>query len=286
MKKRAGLLLIVISVSLFVSAQNKHNFRVATYNIRLETPADSGARAWQNRKFDVARLIHNYKFDIIGVQEVGSASQEADLKKLIPEFSYFGKGRDSQNGKKGEQIAVFFRTNRYKILEKGSFFLSETPEIMSKGWDADFRRMCVWTKLHDRKNQLDFYVFCTHFDHIAKKARIESAALIINRIKNVAGNSPAILLGDLNSSPMDTTMYKNLTDFMTDTAVSAAEKLIPTAGTFNGFDMKTLDFPASQKIDYIFVRKINALNYRVINDKFNDLSYPSDHFPLMCEVSF
>ena len=166
MKRRTGLLLIVLTTITFITAQNKTHFKVATYNIRLETPIDSGARAWQKRKFDVARIIHNYKFDIIGVQEVGNSSQEADLKNLIPEYSYFGKGRDSQDGTKGEQIGIFYRSNRYVINQKGSFFLSESPDVMSKGWDADFRRMCVWTKLKDIENNRELFVFCSHFDHI------------------------------------------------------------------------------------------------------------------------
>ena len=81
-------------------------------------------------------------------------------------------------------------------------------------------------------------------------------------------------------------MYKKLTDYLIDTASSATNKSVPSFGTFNGYDMKTINFPANQKIDYIFIRKIKALDYRVINDKFNNLSYPSDHFPVMCELSF
>jgi len=289
MKRLTGLMLIGFLSVMVISAQlieKKLNFRIATYNIRLETPADSGARAWEKRKLDVARIVKTYKFDIFGVQEVGSSKQEADLKVLIPEFSYFGKGRDSEDGTKGEQIGVFYRTNRFLVKEKGSFFLSQTPDIMSKGWDADFRRMCVWTKLYDKNLHKEFFVFCTHFDHIGKTARIESAKLIISRIKAIAGEYPVLLVGDLNSSPQDTAMYQVLTDYMIDSAVSAIKKTIPTDGTFNGYDMKTANFPANQKIDYIFYRKMKALDYRVLNNRYNELSYPSDHFPVMCEVSF
>ncbi|MEI8273643.1 MAG: endonuclease/exonuclease/phosphatase family protein [Paludibacter sp.] len=289
MKKLTELMLIGFLSVMAVSAQlneKKLSFLIATYNIRLETPADSGARAWEKRKFDVKRIVQDYKFDIFGVQEVGSSKQEADLKALIPEFSYFGKGRDSQDGTKGEQIGVFYKTNRFSVKVKGSFFLSETPELMSKGWDADFRRMCVWTKLYDRDLNKDFFLFCTHFDHIGKIARIESAKLIISRIKAIAGEYPILLVGDLNSSPQDTAMYQALTDYLTDTAISANKKTIPTDGTFNGYDMKTANFPANKKIDYIFYRKMKALDYRVLNTRYNELSYPSDHFPVMCDVSF
>lgn len=288
MKKQLTLIFILLSI-VSVSAQTNSrssNIRVSTYNIRLETPVDSGARAWSNRKYDIARIIHQCKFDIVGVQEVGSSKQEADLKKLLPEFSYFGKGRDSQDGTKGEQIGILYRADRFEMLQKGSFFLSETPDTISKGWDADFRRLCVWTKFRDRDMNRTLFVFCTHFDHIGKKARVESAALIVSQIKSIAKNAPVILTGDLNSPPEDVMMYNNLTDYLTDASVSAAIKSIPTAGTFNGYDMKTNDFPAQQKIDYIFTRKFKVLNYRVINVKYNDFSYSSDHFPLMCECGW
>ena len=289
MKKLTGLMLIAFLSVMTLSAQlneKKLNFRIATYNIRLETPADSGACAWEKRKLDVARIIKAYSFDIFGVQELGSSKQEADLKALIPEFSYVGKGRDSEDGTKGEQIGVFYRTNRFLAKEKGSFFLSQTPDVMSKGWDADFRRMCVWTKLYDKNLHKEFFVFCSHFDHIGKIARIESAKLIINRIKTIAGKYPVLFVGDLNSSPQDSAMYQALTDYMIDSVVSATKKTIPTDGTFNGYDMKTVNFPSKQKIDYIFYRRMKVLDYRVLIDRFNDFSYPSDHFPVMCEVSF
>lgn len=289
MKRLTELILIVLLSVNALSAKptgKKSNFRIATYNIRLETPVDSGARAWEKRKLDVKKIIKSYKFDIFGVQEVGSSKQETEMKKLIPEFTYIGRGRDSEDGTKGEQIGIFLRTKRFSVCDKGSFFLSETPNIMSKGWDADFRRMCVWTKLKDLANNCEFYVFCTHFDHIGKRARIESAKLIVDRMQSFTNNYPVILVGDLNSAPQDTAMYNAITNYLIDTAVSAKVKSIPTDGTFNGYNMNTINFPASQKIDYILYRKMNALNYRVLNKRYNDLSYPSDHFPVMCDMSF
>ncbi|HEY6913615.1 MAG TPA: endonuclease/exonuclease/phosphatase family protein [Paludibacter sp.] len=261
---------------------------IATYNVRLQTSVDSAERSWDNRKTDVAKMIKKYDFDIFGVQEIGNKSQEADLKMLIPEYSYFGKGRDNEAGTDGEQIGIFYKTKRFVSKEKGSFFLSETPDTISKGWDAALRRMCVWTKLQDRFSKTEFYVFCTHFDHMGVQARVESAKLIVERVKKIAGDKPVFLLGDLNTSPEATEMYKILVAALEDSR--EISKLHPNGsiGTFNGFDVTKSLLPIAERIDYIFCQKIKVFIYRVLNDKFSENAYPSDHFPVLidCMIDF
>lgn len=281
-------LLFCLTISLnFLLAGNllekPAKMNVATYNIRLQTSADSAARSWDNRKTDVARLIKKYKFDIFGVQEVGNPSQEADLKALIPGYTYFGKGRDNQMGTEGEQIGIFYKTTRFTIKDYGYFFLSQIPESMSIGWDAAFRRMCVWTKLYDNKAQKNFFVFCTHFDNIGAKARIESAKLIIEKIKEIALDSPVLLVGDLNTSPESTGMYKTLSGYLGDSREISKKAAVGSIGTFNGFDVSKSLLPVSERIDYIFCKKVTVFNYRVLNIKYSDKTYPSDHFPVMIE---
>jgi endonuclease/exonuclease/phosphatase family metal-dependent hydrolase len=286
MRKFIVILIIasLISGELFaIKSQSKKIFRVATFNIRLQTSADTAARSWDKRKTDVARIIKQYDFDVFGVQEVGNLKQEADLKTLIPNYTYFGKGRDNQQGAAGEQIGVFFKTKRYLLSENGSFFLSETPEKMSKGWDADYRRMCVWTKLFDRKTKTSFYVFCTHFDHIGVKARAESARLIVAKIKQIAGNFPVLLVGDLNATTNESVMYEALSSNMQDSREIAVLKSDHFSGTFNGYEMSTDSMTTFKKIDYIFCKKIKVLTYKVLTDRYSEGSYPSDHFSVMIE---
>lgn len=264
------------------SVSNNH-LRVATFNIRLQTPADSGVRAWDKRKTDVARIIKQYDFDVFGVQEVGNSKQEADLKALIPNYTYFGKGRDNQQGTEGEQIGIFFKTKRYSVINKGSFFLSETPEMISKGWDGAFRRMCVWTKLYDKQTKATFFVFCTHFDHVGVKARAESAQLIVAKMITIAGNLPVLVVGDLNSTPDSQEMYKTFNDNLDDSRKVSVNPSKGYLGTFNGYEMSSDSIPKFQLIDYIFCRKIKVLRYKVLGDKYSEGSYPSDHFPIMIE---
>ena len=130
MTKRNVLILVVAMCwSHLFAADNSGKLTIATYNIRLQTPVDSGARSWVNRKADVVRIVKKYDFDIFGVEEVGNKSQEADLKALIPDYNYFGKGRDNQAGTKGEQIGLFYKTKRFRAKEKGSFFYPKLPKL-------------------------------------------------------------------------------------------------------------------------------------------------------------
>lgn len=288
MYKRIYLIAIcvLVCIQLFAIGNNSKKparMHIATFNIRLQTKADSAERSWDNRKPEVARLIRKYNFDIFGVQEIGNRTQEADLKALIPEYSYFGKGRDNEAGTVGEQVGIFYKTSRFVSKEKGSFFLSETPEVMSKGWDAALRRMCVWSKLYDRKSKTEFYFFCTHFDHMGVKARVESAKLIVERINKIAGNAPVVFLGDLNTSPEATEMYTILISAFDDSKEISQSTPGGSIGTFNGFDASEVLLPPSKRIDYIFSKKIKVFKHRVINDKFSEKTYPSDHFPVMIE---
>lgn len=273
-----------LSVSVKATAQ-PFKIKVATYNIRLQTSADTAARAWINRKVDVARLIKRYNFDVFGVQEVGSASQKKDLETLIPDYTYFGKGRDNQEGTLGEQIGIFYKTSRFVQKETGYFFLSATPEKMSIGWDAAFRRLCVWTKLVDKTDQKQFYVFCTHFDHIGKTARVESAKLIVERIKDIAGKSPVLFVGDLNTSPESTEIYKILTSYLNDSRVISQTRPTGSLGTFNGYNITTDSLPLDVRIDYIMGQKIKVTSYKAISDRYNKETFPSDHFPVMIECN-
>jgi len=264
-----------------VSEPTKLN--MGTFNIRIQTPGDTAARSWNNRKTNVAKIIKKYNFDVFGVQEIVNSKQEADLKALIPAYTYVGNGRDNNEGTTGERLGVFYKTSRFTLKDKGFFFLSKTPETMSIGWDAALNRICLWTKLYDRENKTTFFVFCTHFDHMGTLARAESAKLIVRKIKVLAGESPVICVGDFNASPEETEMYDSMTVFLNDSREIA---LIPAkgfAGTFNGYDMTSATFPEKNRIDYIFCRKVKVLSYKTLTERYTKGSYPSDHFPVMVE---
>lgn len=252
---------------------------VATYNIRYDTPQD-GINAWPNRRDAVKALIRYHELDVFGTQE-GLADQIDDLAEMS-EYAHVGVGRD--DGKRaGEHSAIFYRKSRFSLLEHGDFWLSQTPDRPSMGWDAKCcKRIVSWAQLHDSESRKSFFVFSVHFDHEGVVARRESAKLLVQRISEIAGRRPVICVGDFNATPESepiVTMQSALNDAY---RISSAPPYGPV-GTFNGF---RLDVATTSRIDYIFVtRDIKVLRYAVLTDSL-DLRYPSDHFPVVAKVSF
>ncbi|MEH6434404.1 endonuclease/exonuclease/phosphatase family protein [Massilia sp. DD77] len=250
---------------------------VATYNLRYDNPGD-GPNAWPARKEMVKALIRYHEFDIIGTQE-GLAGQIADLARM-EEFDHVGVGRD--DGKQaGEHSAIFFRKRRFALLDKGDFWLSETPDRPSFGWDARCcHRLASWARLRDRSTGRALFVFSVHFDHEGEQARRASAELVLRKIAEITRGEPTICVGDFNSTP-ETVQMQAMATAMRDAArVSKAPPYGPP-GTFNGF---RLDAAMSDRIDYIFVdRHVEVLKYAVLSDSF-ERRYPSDHHPVVARV--
>ncbi len=288
------LIRFLIAVLVFISVaansqtlQPKTNFtssdtlKIMSWNIRILTTADTGLIYWNNRKNEVAALVKRYQPDILGIQEIRNNRQQKELLQRISDYASISYGRDNNNGTRGERLAILYNKKRFSHSENGFFFLSETPEKVSIGWDAVYNRICVWCKLTDKTTNKTFYVFNTHFDHIGKIAREKSAKLITEKINEIAGNFPVVLTGDFNTTPADENFYNTLTKTFFDSRESSKYKPNGTIGTFNGWDFTTSDFSESVRIDYIFVNKMKVLNYSTLNDKTNAGIYPSDHFPVI-----
>lgn len=255
--------------------------KIATYNVRIKTTSDTDGRAWKNRKKQVAKVINTHAFDVFGVQELVNSSQEDDLKNLLPSFNHISKGRNDDEGKTGERLAIFFNKKRFTEQANGFFFLSETPEKASKGWDADLNRICIWIKLYDKITNKTFFFFNVHFDHIGVTARAESAKLVVSKIKTIAGTETAFCVGDFNASPSEPKVYNAMTSYMADSRATSETAPSGSVGTFNGWDVTSATFSDDVKIDYIYTNKVQTLSYSVLNDKYVSTDYPSDHFPVM-----
>ena len=268
------LLTMVLPIA---SAQTTLN--VISYNIRLNTPSDE-LNGWPYRKEAVMDQLKMYQADIFGVQEA-LIDQMNDLRKGMPEYQSVGAGRD--DGKeKGEFSAIFFLKSRFELLDGGTFWLSETPEIPSKGWDAALNRVCSWAELKDKATGQCFCVFNTHFDHIGVKARAESANLILQKINELAlKDKRVILTGGFNLTP-DELPFQLIVKQMSDSRQVSKAKPTGTDGTFNGFKP---DVIPTERIDYIFVNQIvDVAEYHVLNDLKADGRVISDHFPVLTKL--
>ena len=255
--------------------------KVATYNVRIRTNSDTGNTNWKVRKPEVAKLINEFQFDVFGVQELIDKSQENDLSDLLSSYATVSYGRDNQEGSQGERAAIYYLKSRFELLQKGFFFLSETPEKVSKGWDAALNRICLWAKLKDRVTNKEFYFFNTHFDHIGVVARRESAKLITRKMEELAGNETVICVGDFNADPNDTEFYNTITAKLKDSRLVSVEKPKGSVGTFNGWENEKTDFPESVRIEYLFTQNVKVISYETINKRFGENEVPSDHFPVL-----
>lgn len=265
----------------FTTPSNSQTTSVMTYNIRYDTQKD-GENRWDARK---AFLIAQIKFhgpDIIGIQE-GLAGQVKYLDKELAGFRYVGVGRDDGK-KKGEFSAIFYNTNKFKVIESSTFWLSDTPDQISVGWDAAMERICTYALFEYLETGQRIWVFNTHFDHIGKEARKNSAMLIHNRIKSLNKDGlPFILMGDLNLEP-DSEPIRYLSQHLNDSKKVSKEVVFGPEGTFNNFQF---DKPVTRRIDYIFTGKsgIEVQKYAVLSDSKN-LRYPSDHLPVFVVLTF
>lgn len=275
-KLSIAMLLLVTTAN----AQRKpaNYINVMSYNIRYNNTQD-GENAWPNRKDNVKALVKYYDADILCVQE--ALALQVDQLSENTNYDRVGVGRT--DGKlEGEFSAIYFDKTRFVKKDGGTFWLSETPEKPSKGWDAAIVRVCTWVKLHDKWNKKDFIVFNTHYDHVGVKARIESAKLIKKKIMEIAPTLPVILTGDLNVTP-ETEAIATIKTFLTDTKEITIEPAYGPEGTFNGFKFNA---PLKEKIDYIFVNKgFNVQKFGVLTDSKNQ-RYPSDHLPILARLFF
>jgi len=280
MKKFFFAISFVVSISV-----HSQELNVMTFNARYNTKNDS-LNAWPYRKDNAASQIKFHNIHILGVQEA-LHEQMMDLSQSLSQYKYVGVGRD--DGKtKGEYSAIFYDTIRLKLLGSSTFWLSLTPEVPgSKSWDAAITRIVTWAKFTDARSKRTFFVFNTHFDHMGKEARRESARLLKQKVKDIAGNNPVVITGDFNSKPSDDPI-KILTDpadkdrFIDTKAVSVTPHYGPQ-GTFNAFTPKETD---NEPIDFIFLKgKWKVLQHATLSQTWEG-RFSSDHFPVFAKLSF
>jgi len=276
--KKIFFLLFIIFISISSFAQTE-NIKVMTYNIRCGYCEDSSSvNNWSKRKYLVAYLIKNHNPDLIGLQEA-EMFQVKELIEMLDVYDWYGISRE--DGKEGgESTAILYRKKRFSLEQKQTLWLSETPEVVSKGWDAAYKRTVTITKLKDLMTSKEFYYFNTHLDHIGEVARTESSRLIAKEIDKYSKEYSVILSGDFNyRSSSDG--YKIIANKISDT--KSISKTESNGGniTFNGFGK---DIQSDNMIDFIFINdKVEVLNHIVDTTTFNGL-YPSDHFPVIAEI--
>ena len=272
------LLLVCLSLSSFpVHGENyETEITICSFNIRGSN-MDTGVNAWSNRKKMVIREFGNYQYDIVCMQE--------PLTDQIQDFLSIGiyewLGVSGQGTPDSDVFTpIFYNKKKLNVLDYGTFWLSETPDVVSRGWDGKFPRICTWAKFRDIENCRSFYVFNTHLDHVGEVAKLEGARLICRKIKEMTAEEAVFNTGDMNSTPETPPIHTFLSEFSNSREI-ATEKSGP-AGTAHSYGKL---YPPSQ-IDYIFVNEYISVTKAITITKNSDPVYMSDHYPIVITADF
>ena len=267
---------IVAAAALFgVACDKTSEIKVMSYNIRLSSgtiKADS-IYHWEHRKQASLNLMHEENPTVFGLQEACPDQMDYMVENL-PEYGYIGVGRDDGK-RKGEFMSIFYLKDEVELIDGGTFWLSETPDEVSKGWDAACFRTCTWAILKKKDTGKKFVYMNTHLDHMGKVAREESIKLIVAKAEELTGGKlPVYITADFNS-PTTNAIFKPMQEAMLDARVEA-----PTTddrGTLNCWGTT----PPGVVIDHIFYRGAEAQKFEVLRDKDYGAPYVSDHYPVM-----
>ncbi|WP_422350274.1 endonuclease/exonuclease/phosphatase family protein [Flagellimonas sp.] len=272
--KQITLISLCIGFALGMNAQQS----IMTFNIRYNNPKD-GENWWEKRKADVGALVNFYQPDVMGIQE-GLHEQVAFLDDFLTQYDYVGVGRD--DGKqKGEYAALFYNRDKLELLDTKTYWLSDTPDQVSIGWDAAMERIVTYGKFKDKHTQKILHVFNCHYDHIGPLARENSSKLVLDLIKKMGvSNERVAVIGDLNSLP-DSKPIQVLTQELHDAFETSKKSPYGPVGTFNSF--KSMD-NLERRIDYILVKNLTVKSYIAIDDKRKNGFFVSDHLPVLVRV--
>lgn len=286
MKKLLAIVIIIICLAVLfmvttIGAQSQvgkaPEITVMSFNVRTFTIESNSLNLWKNRTESVIAVIAENDPDIIGFQELKPVQLDFLAENLSKDYGYFGEFRDAFP-LFSEATAVFYKKKRFKALENNTYWLSETPEEISRGWDASMNRIWTQVLLKDGHTGKTFAFFNTHLDHIGNVARHESVLLLNRRI--AAMNCPAVLVGDFNFNENSPHYEWAVADIMRDTKYLAADS--DDGGTFHGFKGDA----GSSPIDFIFVTAghFEVDSYKIIRTPNPKGTYPSDHFPIKAVV--
>ena len=258
----------------FLFIHDVEPIKAISYNIRYNNPND-GINVWKNRRETVTELLNEQNADFVGLQEV-VYPQLLDLVEALISYAYIGVGR-KDGETKGEYSPIFYRKEKYKLLKSNTFWLSDTPNTVSKGWDASLERICTFGLFQNRMTLEKIWVFNTHFDHQGVNARANSIDLIIEKVKLLnQENLPIIITGDFNLTP-DQKPIQKMQSFFDDVQINLP-KSDPYFGTSNGFNTENI---SKKRIDYIFIKGLEAQSAKHLYKKTPLGGWASDHHPVI-----
>lgn len=265
-----------VSHVVFDLEQADDTIRLMSYNIRTTSGiATSVADDWNLRKAPLVAHINKYSPDVIGMQEVMQV-QLNYLAQNLPDYDYVSLGRDPDNS--GESNPIFYKADRFTLIESDTFWLSTTPEKCSKYDGAGCRRICTYVILYDKETESTAFYVNTHLDHVSEEARVFGASVIVDFLEKC--NYPFVLTGDFNTTAAGTAYAEILT--IADSAEEVATSTMRGGRTYHGYiDSET---EAGTPIDFIFLSvEFDADQFAILQEKQNGV-YTSDHYAVIADI--
>lgn len=274
--------LLAVLVATFAISASAQELNVGSFNIRNGKPLKPGQalpkkgdyskfNGWDHRKQYVCDMINLEAFDVFGMQEVRKPQLD-EMLAMLPDYDYIGVGRDDGKAK-GEYSPVFYRKDVLEKLDGGTFWLSPTPNVPSKGWDAKYNRICSWGKFRHKLSGAIVYFLNVHFDHRGKQARLESSKQLAEYVKKNCKGANVVISGDFNVTQYSESYKALATSKVLKDSYDIAKYRFEPTGTFNGFNPRRY---TTQRIDHLFVSKgvkvsrWGVLTYHYYRDKYKE----------------
>lgn len=272
------VLFIVLLLAGIVGCTKKviTSLSIMSFNIRCIAVEENDANIWKNRKQEVIDVINKYQPDLIGFQEITIPQyefMEDNLSDMYGNYAVFRSKSEFFN----ECAAIFYKKNRFTVQDEETFWLSETPDVLSKGWDAYIERVCSKLTLLDKNTNKVFNHYNTHFDHEGAVAKEQSVYLLLEKVKS--SNLPSVVTGDFNIHEQSPNYNRLVSETLQDTKFLSPEEFSDLGVTYNGFGKYEEGLP----IDFILVTEGDFVtqSYSIIRDADDEGNYPSDHFPII-----
>lgn len=254
----------------------ENQVKVISFNMRTGGADNGTQNAWGARREGIPAMMAKENPTVMGVQEALSY-QLTFVTENVPGYEYYGVGRDDGRST-GEMMAIFYKTDVVELGDHGTFWLSETPDEVSYGWDAAYRRTATWAFFTVKATGKKFFYINTHLDNEGSEAREQSMRLICDKLAELNPDGyPSILTADFNSTT-DDAIFDPLKMVMHDARTDAA--VTDQFGTYNGWGTTT------STIDHIFYSDFTPLEYHTIMDRWNGVQYISDHYPISALLEF
>ena len=265
-----------MSVPAFQKFAKSDEIKVMSFNVRTKTDGDTEHKAWDNRKDACVALIKDQMPSVIGFQEADYTSQWKYIKdQLSKDYAGYGVNRDDgKESGSGETMGILYNKSTVKKLDGGTFWLSETPNIPSKGFGANYKRNATWGLFEHKPSGIKFYYINTHLDHQVAEAQIEGMNLISKHFDEYRESHPVFLTGDLNIKA-DNVALDVIESYMNNAREAAPEGLTDFNTTYNGYVTTK-----NSIIDHIYCSNyLKVVEYHTINEDYG-VPFVSDHYPI------